>query len=97
MLFGAIPFGISVWVLFSVPAGLSGATAFFTVLGSFLFFDTFHTVVSVPYFAMTPELTKDYDERISLTAVRKFFGVSGYIAGTVATTLIASFLRDPLV
>ena len=94
MLFGAIPFGFSVWVLFSVPAGLSGATAFFTVLGSFLFFDTFHTVVSVPYFAMTPELTKDYDERTSLTAVRKVFGVSGYIAGAVATTLIASFLGD---
>jgi len=94
MLFGAIPFGISIWVLFSVPAGLSGAAAFFTVLGSFLFFDTFHTVVSVPYFAMTPELTPDYDERTSLTAVRKIFGVTGYIAGAVATTLVASIFRE---
>jgi GPH family glycoside/pentoside/hexuronide:cation symporter len=94
MIFGAIPFGFSVWLLFSVPAGLTGAVAFFTVLGSFLLFDTFHTVVSVPYFAMTPELTSDYDERTSLTAVRKIYGVSGYIAGAVATTLIASLLRE---
>ena len=94
MLFGAIPFGLSVWVLFSIPAGLTGVSAFLAVLGSFLFFDTFHTVVSVPYYAMTPELTLDYDERTGLTAVRKIFGVSGYIAGAVATTGVAAWLRD---
>jgi glycoside/pentoside/hexuronide:cation symporter, GPH family len=94
MLFGAIPFGLSVWLLFSIPSGLSGVSAFLAVLGSFLLFDTFHTVVSVPYYAMTPELTLDYDERTNLTAVRKIFGVSGYIVGAVATTLVASLLRN---
>lgn len=94
MLFGAVPFGLSVWILFSIPPGLTGAAAFFAVLGSFLLFDTFHTVVSVPYYAMTPELTLDYDERTNLTAVRKIFGVSGYIAGAVATTAVAAMLRS---
>ena len=93
MLFGAVPFGLSVWILFSIPPGLTGAAAFFAVLGSFLLFDTFHTVVSVPYYAMTPELTLDYDERTNLTAVRKIFGVSGYVAGAVATTAVAALLQ----
>jgi len=35
------------------------------VLLTFLLFDTFHTMVSVPYYAMTPELTYDYNERSS--------------------------------
>ena len=91
MLLGAVPLGLSIWILFSIPSGLSGTSAFLTVLGTFLLFDTFHTVVSVPYYAMTPELTHDYDERTSLTAYRKIFGVSGYIAGAVLTTLVAKF------
>jgi GPH family glycoside/pentoside/hexuronide:cation symporter len=94
MLLGAIPFGLSVWVMFSVPTGLTGAAAFFVVIGSFLFFDTFHTLVSVPYFAMTPELSRDYDERTSITAVRKIFGVTGYIAGAVLTTLVAGVFKN---
>ena len=40
MLFGAIPFGLTVWLLFSLPKGLTGAAAFLVVLGSFLLVDT---------------------------------------------------------
>ncbi|MDW8103194.1 MAG: MFS transporter, partial [Anaerolineae bacterium] len=57
MLLGAIPLGLVTWMLFSLPAGLQGAVAFFAVLGSFLLFDSFHTLVSVPYYSLTPELT----------------------------------------
>ena len=83
LLLGAIPYGLSVWIVFSMPSGLTGPAAFFAVLFTFLLFDTFHTAISVPYYAMTPELTHDYDERTSLTAYRKIFGVSGYMAGAI--------------
>src|SRR5512141_3019473 len=33
MLFGAIPFGLTIWLLFSIPPGLTGVTAFLVVLG----------------------------------------------------------------
>ena len=94
MIIGAVPFGLSVWLIFSVPEGLSGAAAFLAVIGSFLLFDTFHTIVSVPYFAMTPELSHDYDERTSITVIRKFFGVSGYIAGAALTTVVAGIFKN---
>ena len=38
---------------------------------------------------MTPELTQDYSERASLTAIRMIFSVLGYILGAATTTVIA--------
>lgn len=91
MLFGAIPFGLSIWLLFSLPPGLAGVKAFLAVLGSFLLADTFQTVVSVPYYALSAELTYDYDERTSLISVRMIFTVLGYILGAALTTAVAGF------
>jgi glycoside/pentoside/hexuronide:cation symporter, GPH family len=89
MLLGAIPFGLTMWLLYSLPPGLTGAPAFLAVLGSFLLVDTFQTLVSVPYYALSAELTYDYDERTSLISVRMIFTVLGYILGAAATTAVA--------
>ena len=89
MLLGAIPFGLTIWLLFSLPPGLVGVKAFLAVLGSFLLADTFQTMVSVPYYALSAELTTDYDERTSLISVRMIFTVVGYILGAALTTAIA--------
>ena len=59
ILAGAIPLGLAAWLLYSIPAGLTGAIAFLVILGTFLLFDTMHTLGGVPYYAMTPELTHD--------------------------------------
>lgn len=90
MLLGAIPFGLSIWLLYSLPPGLTGAAAFLAVLGSFLLADTTQTLVSVPYYALSAELTYDYDERTSLISVRMIFTVLGYILGAAATTAVAA-------
>ncbi len=89
MLFGAIPFGLTIWLLYSLPAGLMGLKAFLAILGSFLLADTFQTIVSVPYYALSAELTYDYDERTSLISIRMIFTVVGYILGAAATTALA--------
>jgi len=91
MLLGALPFGLSIWLLFSLPPGLMGVKAFLAVLGSFLLADTFATMVSVPYYALSAELTRDYDERTSLISVRMIFTVLGYILGAALTTAVAGF------
>ncbi len=89
MLFGAIPFGLAIWLMYSLPAGLTGAVAFFAMLGTFLLVDTAQTLVSVPYYALSAELTYDYDERTSLISIRMIFTVVGYIMGAALTTAIA--------
>jgi GPH family glycoside/pentoside/hexuronide:cation symporter len=96
MLAGVVPLGLAAWMLYSVPKGLSGSLAFLAVLATFLLFDTFHTMVSVPYYAMTPELTYDYNERSSLTAIRMIFSVIGYILGAAVTTVLAGLLASAL-
>jgi GPH family glycoside/pentoside/hexuronide:cation symporter len=93
ILAGAIPLCLVTWLLYSIPANLTGVIAFLVILGTFLLFDTMHTLVSVPYYAMTPELTHDYDERTSLTAVRMVFSVIGYILGAAGTTAIAGLFQ----
>lgn len=94
MLLGAIPFGISIWLLFSLPPGLVGVKAFLAVLGSFLLADTMQTLVSVPYYALSAELTYDYDERTSLISIRMIFTVLGYILGAAATTAVAGMFLN---
>jgi GPH family glycoside/pentoside/hexuronide:cation symporter len=89
MLLGAVPLGIAACIMFSLPRGLTGAAAFFAVLLSFWLVDTFHTMTTTPYYALTPELTRDYSERASLTSIRMVFSVFGYILGAAATTILA--------
>ena len=94
MLLGAIPFGLTIWLLFSLPPGLVGVKAFLAVLGSFLLADTFQTMVSVPYYALSAELTYDYDERTSLISIRMIFTVLGYILGAALTTVVAGIFMN---
>jgi GPH family glycoside/pentoside/hexuronide:cation symporter len=93
MLIGAVPLGIAAWIMFSLPAGLTGASAFLAVLLTFWLVDSFHTMTTTPYYALTPELTRDYNERASLTSIRMVFSVLGYILGAALTTLLADLFQ----
>ncbi len=93
MLIGAVPLGIAAWIMFSLPKGLTGVGAFFAVLLSFWLVDTFHTMTTTPYYALTPELTRDYSERASLTSIRMVYSVFGYILGAALTTLLAGIFQ----
>jgi GPH family glycoside/pentoside/hexuronide:cation symporter len=93
MLLGAVPLGLSAWLMFSLPKGLTGAPAFLAVLLSFWLVDSFHTLTTTPYFALTPELTRDYNERASLTSIRMVFSVLGYILGAALTTILAGIFQ----
>jgi GPH family glycoside/pentoside/hexuronide:cation symporter len=58
---------------------------------AYLLFDTTLTFVALPYFALTPELTQDYDERTSLTSYRMSFSIlGGLIAFVVPMALIGT-------
>ena len=70
LLVGAVPFGITFFLLFFVPSIESelGLAIYYAIV--YLIFDTMFTVINVPYAALTPELTEDYDERSSLAGWR---------------------------
>ncbi len=95
LLFGALPFGLIFAFLWWKPP-LETQTAlvvFYTFM--FVLYDTANTFVSMPYFALTPELTEDYDERTELTGIRMFFSiVGGLISFVVPMMLIGQMAPD---
>ncbi|MCX7855580.1 MAG: MFS transporter [Anaerolineae bacterium] len=94
MIFGALPLAISIALLWSVPRGLSNVGVFIWIAFTFMLFDTLWTLTNVPYYALTAELTEDYDERSSLTAFRMVLGVPAYIVGAALTPFLVSLFPD---
>jgi len=94
LMFCAVPLALSFWLLFSLPEGMSSVVAFLAIIGTFMLFDTFHTMITVAYQSMTAELTTDYNERTSLSTIRMIFSVIGYIFGAAVTTMLAAFIHN---
>jgi GPH family glycoside/pentoside/hexuronide:cation symporter len=62
---------------------------------AYVVYEAAATLIYMPYFALTPELTSDYDERTSLTTYRMFFSILGsLVAFTVPLLIIGSFDPD---
>jgi GPH family glycoside/pentoside/hexuronide:cation symporter len=80
--------GLSMGLLFSLPA-LEDQTV---LVGYLLLLLTFYTLAltafNVPYMAMPAEMTDDYHERSSIMAFRAFFLVSGSFMGTAGAGLL---------
>ena len=87
MIFGAIPLAISIALLWFVPTSNRFA-AFVWIALTFILFDTIWTLTNVPYYALTSELTDDYDERSSLTTYRMVMAVPAYLVGAALTPAI---------
>lgn len=94
MLVAAIPLALVTWLQFSLPTGLTGASAFMAVLLTFFLKDTCVTIAIVPYYAMTAEVTRDYRERSSLVLFRGLASVIGYILGAAGITVVVGIFKS---
>jgi GPH family glycoside/pentoside/hexuronide:cation symporter len=92
LLFGALPFALAFTLLWWRPP-LAAPFALAAYYGlAYVIFDTAATFVYMPYFALTPELTADYDERTALTSYRMFFSIFGsLVAFTLPLAIIGTF------
>jgi GPH family glycoside/pentoside/hexuronide:cation symporter len=89
LLFGFIPFAIAYTLLWIKPpiTGDIALVAYYSF--AYILYDAAATAVYMPYFALTPELTLDYDERTKLTSYRMFFSIfAGLIGFTVPLMVI---------
>jgi GPH family glycoside/pentoside/hexuronide:cation symporter len=100
MLYGAIPFGITFFLQWIVPHFSNDKTAnswslfwYYVIIA--IVFNTFYTVVNLPYTALTPELTQDYNERTSLNSFRFSFSIGGSILSLILAQLIFAQLKIP--
>ena len=91
ILFGFIPFGIAFALMWWKPPLTSQLSLAIYYAIAYLLYDTMATIAYMPYFALTPELTLDYDERTSLTSYRMVFSIiGGLIAFTVPLAIIGT-------
>lgn len=100
MFYGAIPFGIFFFLQWIVPHFSADKTAnnwalfwYYVVIG--IFFNSFYTAVNLPYTALTPELTQDYNERTSLNSFRFTFSIGGSILSLILAQIIFAQLKVP--
>jgi len=92
LLFGALPFALMFMLLWWKPPFTSIPALALYYSMAYVLYDTAATFVYMPFFALTPELTSDYDERTSLTSHRMFFSIFGsMVAFTLPLVVVASF------
>ncbi len=92
LLFGAIPFALVFVLMWYRPPFQSDVALAIYYAFIFVLYDAAATLVYMPYFALTPELTSDYDERTSLTSIRAFFSIIGsLIAFTIPLMIVGGF------
>ncbi|MBD0263112.1 MAG: MFS transporter [Tolypothrix sp. Co-bin9] len=94
MIWGAIPFGIFFFLQWIVPhfsqnENLNQWGLFWYYTAISILFNTFYTIVNLPYTALTAELTQDYDERTSLNSFRFTFSIGGSILALVIGLVIS--------
>jgi GPH family glycoside/pentoside/hexuronide:cation symporter len=95
LLFGTLPLVLTFSMLWWRPPwdGVIPLAAYYAV--AYILFEAANTLLYMPYFALTPELTSDYDERTSLTTYRMFFSILGsLVAFTLPLLMVGTFHPD---
>lgn len=93
MVYGAIPFGIFFFLQWIVPSDNPTILFWYYVIIAILF-NTAYTAVNLPYTALTPELTQDYNERTSLNSFRFSFSIGGSILSLILAQIIFALVKD---
>lgn len=96
ILFGAVPFALSFILLWLIPVSLDEGIKYILAVASMLIYSTAYAFVSVPYMAVVPVATKDYDERTQIIGIRGVFSTMGIILGGSVALLVSSFTDEAL-
>ena len=87
LLFGAVPLGITFAILWLVPfKGSFQLVVYYTIAG--ILFNTMYSLVAVPYNALLPELSQNYDERTSIAGFKMALSFVGSLLSAMGVMLI---------
>lgn len=93
----AIPYGLSFLLMWIAPTWKSQVALLVHVTIAYAVSDTLWTLISLPFYSLTPELTPDYDERTSLTTFRMVFNLTASLTTAVVAPQVvrsAATLRE---
>jgi len=88
LLIFAVPYGLAFLAMWWAPPIHNQILLMVYIMLAYALSDTLQTLVIVPFHALTPEMTPDYDERTSLAGYRMFFNFLASIATAMAAPMI---------
>lgn len=88
MFVGAGSLGVTFWLLFSPPQGISVPALFLWFLIASLLARLASSVFLVPYYALGAELSADYNQRTSIASIRAVCGLVGAVAAASLSFVI---------
>lgn len=91
LLFFSIPFGLAFLLMWWAPPWNNQIILAIHMTLAYIISDTLQTLVAVPFFTLTPEMTPDYDERTELTSYRMFFNLVASLGVAVAAPIIKNW------
>jgi len=95
LLFGSFPYALAFAILWWRPPWENELILAIYYATAYVVYDASATFVYMPYFALTPELTSDYDERTALTSYRMFFSIlASLVAFTIPLAMIGPFTPE---
>jgi GPH family glycoside/pentoside/hexuronide:cation symporter len=98
IVYSAVPFALAQFFMWIVPQFGSEPTSqtllFWYYVAIAIFFNMLYTMVTLPYAALTPELSQDYDERTSISSYRQLFALGGVLGGNILSFFVFSLLKS---
>jgi GPH family glycoside/pentoside/hexuronide:cation symporter len=91
LLIFSIPFGLAFLLMWWAPPWESQILLAVHMTLAYIISDTLQTLVAVPFFTLTPEMTPDYDERTELTTYRMLFNLIASLGVAVAAPMIKNW------
>jgi len=84
LLYFSIPFAIAFVLMFINPGFEAQAAKFIWVMLIYMLLCTVYSFTNIPYNALLPEMTDDYNERTSISGFKQMFAVLGTLLGAGA-------------
>ena len=94
LLWGALPFALSFILLWMIPLDGSQTLKFVFATVAMLVYVTLYSAILVPYMALVPVLTNDYDERTQIIGIRAVTSTLGTLFGGGAAMLVSSYSSE---
>lgn len=97
MIYGSVALFIAMIVMFTDPNLTSPGWLFVWAALAYCLLNTAFTLVNIPYAALLPELTRDFDQRTVLTGYRMSFAVVGtFIGAGLVLPITGAFASERL-
>ena len=94
ILFFTIPFAIAFVLMFRNPGIEAQTGKFWWTLLTYIFFCTVYSFTNIPYNALLPEISQDYNERTNISGYKQAFAVIGTILGAGAAMPIMALFAS---